>query len=75
MYIDVKTLILVQVDRNGLSIEDLLKLIPEGYMPRPHQVGGHGHVDGQLGNQWTCESHGEWMTDGEREQREEGDSV
>lgn len=27
----------------------LLKLIPEGYIPVPHQVGGHRHVDGKFG--------------------------
>ena len=65
----------MQVDRNRPSVEALLKLIPEGYMPIPHQVGGHRHVDGLLGKKWICESRGEWMTDGAREQRKEGDSV
>ena len=34
-----------------MSVEalELLKLIPQGYMPLPHQVGGHRHVDGKLG--------------------------
>ena len=27
----------------------LLMLIPEGYIPVPHQVGGHRHVDGKFG--------------------------
>ena len=41
----------MQVDRNRLTVEalELLKLIPQGYMPLPHQVGGHRHVDGKLG--------------------------
>ena len=40
-----------QVDRHRLTVEalNLLKLIPKGYMPLPHQVGGHRHVDGKLG--------------------------
>lgn len=28
---------------------DLLRLIPSGYVPLPHQVGGHRHVEGKLG--------------------------
>ena len=49
MYIHLYTL--VQVDRNRLTVEalELLRLIPQGYMPLPHQVGGHRHVDGKLG--------------------------
>lgn len=45
LYLDEK------VDRHRLCVEalELLKLIPEGYMPLPHQVGGHRHVDGKLG--------------------------
>ena len=67
----------MQVDRNRLSVEalELLKLIPEGYMPLPHQVGGHRHVDGKLGEKWICEKGGEWMTDRVREQSKEGDGV
>lgn len=47
----------VQVDRHRLSVEalELLKLIPEGYMPLPHQVGGHRHVDGKLGKSFSKE--------------------
>ena len=28
---------------------ELLRLIPDGYIPLPHQVGGQKHVDGRLG--------------------------
>ena len=28
---------------------ELLQLIPEGYIPLPHQIGGHRHVHGKLG--------------------------
>ncbi len=40
-----------QVNREALTKEalQLLRLIPEGYIPLPHQVGGHRHVDGKLG--------------------------
>lgn len=40
-----------QVDRGSLTEEalELLRLVPEGYIPLPHQVGGHRHVDGKLG--------------------------
>ncbi|KAL5505126.1 hypothetical protein EMCRGX_G006507 [Ephydatia muelleri] len=39
------------IDVSSLSNEavKLLKLIPEGYIPVPHQVGGHRHVDGKFG--------------------------
>lgn len=42
---------LPQVDKNSLTLEalQLLRLVPEGYIPLPHQVGGHRHVDGKLG--------------------------
>ena len=42
---------LLQVDRESLTEEalELLRLIPNGYIPLPHQVGGHRHVDGKLG--------------------------
>ena len=47
---------LSKVDKNSLTVEalQLLRLVPEGYMPLPHQVGGHRHVDGKLGEsgQW-----------------------
>ena len=48
-----------------MSVEalNLLKLIPEGYMPLPHQVGGHRHVDGKLG---------EYMSGEEKVEGEEG---
>lgn len=29
--------------------QDVTRLIPEGYVPLPHRVGGHAHVDGELG--------------------------
>ena len=40
-----------QVDIDSLKKEalDLLGLIPSGYVPLPHQVGGHRHVEGKLG--------------------------
>ena len=40
-----------QVDRDSLTKEalHLLMLIPDGYIPLPHQVGGQKHVDGRLG--------------------------
>ena len=40
-----------QADRQQLSDEvlDLIRLIPDGYMPLPHQVAGHRYVDGRLG--------------------------
>ncbi|CAI8046652.1 Inositol polyphosphate multikinase [Geodia barretti] len=40
-----------KVDRGNLTLEalELLRLVPEGYIPLPHQVGGHRHVDGKLG--------------------------
>ena len=49
------------IDVSSLSDEavKLLKLIPEGYIPVPHQVGGHRHVDGKFGK-WrrgTCPRH------------------
>ena len=27
----------------------LLSLVPKGYIPLPHQVGGHRHIDGKPG--------------------------
>ena len=37
----------------------LLRLVPEGYIPLPHQVGGHRHVDGKLGEcRWCRASDG-----------------
>jgi len=40
-----------QVDRDSLTKQalHLLMLIPDGYTPLPHQVGGQKHVDGRLG--------------------------
>ena len=48
----------VQVDRGTLTVEalELLRLVPEGYIPLPHQVGGHRHVDGKLGAWYTNQS-------------------
>ena len=42
---------LVQVNKDTLTKEalELLRLIPDGYIPLPHQVGGQKHVDGRLG--------------------------
>ena len=31
------------------SALELLRLVPDGYVPLPHQVGGHRHIDGKLG--------------------------
>lgn len=31
------------------SALELLRLVPDGYIPLPHQVGGHRHIDGKLG--------------------------
>ncbi len=41
----------MQVDKQTLTEEalELLSLVPAGYIPLPHQVGGHRHVDGKLG--------------------------
>ena len=41
----------LQFDKNTLTDQalELLSLIPEGYIPLPHQIGGHRHVDGKLG--------------------------
>ena len=41
----------VQFDKNTLTDQalELLSLVPEGYIPLPHQIGGHRHVDGKLG--------------------------
>ena len=41
----------LKVDTATLTEEalELLRLIPPGYIPLPHQVGGHRHVDGKLG--------------------------
>ncbi|XP_019848870.1 PREDICTED: inositol polyphosphate multikinase beta-like [Amphimedon queenslandica] len=39
------------VERDSLtdSALHLLRLVPDGYVPLPHQVGGHRHIDGKLG--------------------------
>ena len=41
----------LQFDKNTLTDQalELLSLILEGYIPLPHQIGGHRHVDGKLG--------------------------
>ena len=41
----------LQFDKNTLTDQalELLSLVPEGYIPLPHQIGGHRHVDGKLG--------------------------
>ena len=41
----------LQFDKNTLTDQawKLLSLVPEGYIPLPHQIGGHRHVDGKLG--------------------------
>lgn len=31
------------------EIRKMLKLVPIGYVPLPHQVGGHSYFDGQIG--------------------------
>lgn len=40
-----------QIDRDSLTDEaiQLLRLVPSGYIPLPHQVGGHRHIDGKPG--------------------------
>ena len=40
-----------QIDRDSLTDEaiELLRLVPCGYIPLPHQVGGHRHIDGKPG--------------------------
>ena len=40
-----------QIDRDSLTDEaiELLRLVPTGYIPLPHQVGGHRHIDGKPG--------------------------
>ena len=40
-----------QFDKNTLTDQalELLSVVPEGYIPLPHQIGGHRHVDGKLG--------------------------
>ena len=42
-----------QIDRDSLTDEaiELLRLVPVGYIPLPHQVGGHRHIDGKPGQQ------------------------
>ena len=39
------------IDRDSLtdSALFLLRLVPDGYMPLPHQVGGRRHFEGKLG--------------------------
>ena len=43
--------VFLQFDKNTLTDQalELLSLVPEGYIPLPHQIGGHRHVDGKLG--------------------------
>ena len=40
-----------KIDQTQLtdSAMELLRLVPDGYLPLPHQVGGHRHIDGKLG--------------------------
>ena len=42
---------LVQVNKDTLTKEalELLRLIPDGYIPLPHQVGGHKTINGRIG--------------------------
>ena len=40
---------LVRKDSLNDSALQLLRLVPDGYIPLPHQVGGHRHIDGKLG--------------------------
>lgn len=49
------------IDKESLtdSALHLLRLVPDGYTPLPHQVGGHRHIDGKLGtpvtkHMYTC---------------------
>ena len=47
-----------QIDKSQLTDEaqQLLRLIPHGYVPLPHQVAGHRHVDGKIGKlQYFCQ--------------------
>ena len=42
----------LQFDKNTLTdqvLELLSLVVPEGYIPLLHQIGGHRHVDGKLG--------------------------
>lgn len=40
---------IITVDQLNNEAVELLKLVPEGYIPLPHQVGGHRHIDGRMG--------------------------
>ena len=31
------------------EVREMLQLVPIGYVPLPHQVGGHSYFDGQIG--------------------------
>ena len=67
--------VFLQFDKNTLTDQalELLSLVPEGYIPLPHQIGGHRHVDGKLGERGReGGSGGKGGKEGGREGREEG---
>ncbi len=37
------------VEQLNQEAVELLRLVPDGYLPLPHQVGGHRHIDGKVG--------------------------
>jgi len=37
------------VSKLSEAARKMLKLVPIGYVPLPHQVGGHSYFDGQIG--------------------------
>ena len=41
-----------------------MSLVPEGYIPLPHQIGGHRHVDGKLGEENGEERERGWLEGG-----------
>ena len=69
----------VQFDKNTLTDQalELLSLVPEGYIPLPHQIGGHRHVDGKLGEggREGVEGRGESGGEGRVEEESEGEGV
>ena len=40
---------IVTMDQLNRDAVELLRLVPDGYIPLPHQVGGHRHIDGKVG--------------------------
>jgi len=66
--------VFLQFDKNTLTDQalELLSLVPEGYIPLPHQIGGHRHVDGKLGERGREGGRREGREGGRREGRERG---